>query len=187
MSSYGPNVDFRSTPLPQQRQGRYILDASCAQGVPLIVTDDEPSELFTKARTVELATGAQPPPLPGQGGFGIYEWIDLNGLDPVINSASDRRDMPAGKLLQVIRGEEVKVVFRNTSDHTFLRSRDYEGRIMVAGAGATPTVSEGDFLTPGVGDDASGYWAETGNEANAWLVVELVDTDRGEVEARLLF
>jgi hypothetical protein len=58
---------------------------------------------------------------------------------------------------------------------------------MVAGLGATPTVAIGDYLTPGAGDDVSGYWAETATAANGWLVVTKVDADRGELEARLNF
>lgn len=193
MSSYGPFFDFRVTPEPHMRQGRYILDPDTLADVvpiggPVIVTADEPSTLFTGARIVDLATTAQEPPLPGQGGIAVYEWIDLNGLDPVINSHSDRPDVPPGKLIQVVRGEGIKVVFRNVADHTYLHTRDYPGRTMVAGVGiATPTVTEGDLLTPGVGTEDDGFWAVTTDPTEAWLVVELVDNDRGEVEARLMF
>lgn len=187
MSSYGRNFDFMVTPEPYMRQGRYILDVACPIGAPVIVTNDEPSELRTGARTVELATGAQAPPLPGQGGIGLYEHIDLNGLDPVLNRYSDRDEIPTGRMLQVVRGEGIKVILRNTNDRRFLQSRDYDGRVMVAGLGATPTLAEGDYLTPGTGNDDDGYWAETADAANAWLVVELVNPDRGEAEARLMF
>lgn len=187
MSSYGPNFDFRVPPEPRERQGRYLLEESCPIGAPVLVTADPPSELFTGARVVALTDGAQAAPLPGTGGICVYEWIDLNGLDPVINSYNDRADAPTGKLIQVVRGEGVKVVLRNTADHQFLRNRDYEGRIMVAGLGATLELEEGDFLTPGAGDADDGFWEKTTDEAEAWLIVELVDNDRGEVEARLLF
>ena len=87
-----------------------------------------------------------------------------------------------------MNGTDVKIVLRNTSDETFLQTRAYTGRVMVAGIGiATPTLAVGDYLTPGTGDDDNGYWAETATAANAWLVITKVDNDRGEVEARLTF
>ena len=58
----------------------------------------------------------------------------------------------------------------------------------MAGIGiATPTIAVGDFLTPGVGNDSAGYWAEVGAGATAWLVVTGIDNARAEVEAQLLF
>lgn len=193
MGTYGRNFDFRVTPEPRERQGRYVLDngSDIPIGVPVITTGTADDEL-TGALAVELATGAQAPPDPGQGGIVVYEWIDLNGLDPVLNDYSDRDTAPDGRMVQVVRGEGVKVVFRNTSDSTFMANaypagRSYAGRIMVAGVGATPTVAVGDYLTPGTGDDDNGYWTETANANEAWLVIESVDPDRGEVEARLLF
>ena len=193
MGTYGRNFDFRVTPEPRERQGRYVLDngSDLAIGAPVVTTGSADDEL-TGALAVELATGAQAPPDPGQGGIVVYEWIDLNRLDPVLNDYSDRGDAPDGRMVQVVRGKGVKVVFRNTSDSTFMANaypagRSYAGRIMVAGVGATPTVAVGDYLTPGTGDDDNGYWAETADADEAWLVIESVDSDRGEVEARLLF
>ena len=55
------------------------------------------------------------------------------------------------------------------------------------GAGATPNLNVGDYLTPGAGTDTDGYWAVTATAENAWMVVVGVDDARGEVEARLLF
>jgi hypothetical protein len=113
--------------------------------------------------------------------------IDQAGLDPVLTTHSDYGTVPRAKSLQVVAGDRVKVALRNTETRTFYGAREYEGRTMVAGMGATPTLQVGDFLTPGTGDDTAGYWAETGSAANAWLVVENVDLDRGEVECRFLF
>lgn len=173
MSSYGPFFDFRVTPEPHMRQGRYILNPDSTADVvpiggPVMVTGDDPSTLFTGARVVDLATGDLAPPLPGQGGIAVYEHLHLHGLDPVINSHSDRPDIPLGKLIQVVRGEGIKVVFRNVADHQYLHVRDYPGRTMVAGVGiATPTVSEGDFLTPGIGTEDDGFWKKTTDPAEA--------------------
>ena len=58
---------------------------------------------------------------------------------------------------------------------------------MVAGAGATPTVAVGDRLTPGTGNDSAGYWVETANAAEGWLVVTGFDVNSGLVEAQFCF
>jgi hypothetical protein len=155
-------------------------------GAPLVIANNAtPSAEFTGALPATLATGAQAFKR-GFTGIGIYEHIDYNQLDPAYYTYSDRDQMPQGKLVQLIIGPNVKVVFRNTADRTFMATRDYDGRIMVAGMGATPTVAVGDYLTPGTGNDSAGYWAETGSAANAWLVVTNVDAARQEVEAELL-
>ena len=188
MGSYGRNVDFRVTPLEMQRRGRVILDegSDVAIGAPFIIADDAPTEaLWTDALPATLATGAQPPKR-GLSGIGIYEWLDLDQLDPQYFTYSDRDLIPNGKMFQLISGPGVKVVFRNTADRTFLGTRDYAGRIMVAGMGATPTVGIGDWLTPGTGDDTSGYW-EASAVANGWLRVTNVDAQRQEVEAEFIF
>lgn len=189
MASYGRNFEFRVPPVHGQRGGRYVLggDDALPIGVP-VKTNHEVVDELTGALEVELATSAQAP-VKGQCGILVYELdpgIGLGGVDPVLTTFSDYDTVPVGKMVQVVSGDMVKVVFRNTEDRTFLQSRDYDGRIMVAGAGATPTVAVGDYLSPGTGNDTSGYWAES-NAANGWLVVESVDTDRGEVEARFKF
>ena len=58
---------------------------------------------------------------------------------------------------------------------------------MVQGLGATPTVTVGDFLNPGPGDDTDGYWVSTATAAGAWFVITAIDTVRVAVEARMLF
>ena len=59
---------------------------------------------------------------------------------------------------------------------------------MVAGVSiATPTVAVGNFLTPGTGNDTDGYWAETSDAAEAWLVVTAIDAATDTVECVLNF
>lgn len=187
MGSYGRNFEMRITPTEQQRRGRIVLTgADTPIGAPLKIADGAtPSEAFTKALPAALATGSQAFKR-GFTGIGIYEHLDFNQFDPEYTTYSDRDLMPNGKLVQLIIGPNVKVVFRNTADRKFLGTRDYKGRLMIAGLGATPTVAVGDYLTPGTGTDAAGYWAETASAANAWLVVTSVDASRQEVEAELL-
>jgi hypothetical protein len=120
-------------------------------------------------------------------GIAVYEHLDLNQLDPQYYTYSDRDTVPTGKLLQVVSGPDVKVWFRNTSDRSFLGQRDYEGRTMVAGFGASPTLAIGDMLTPGGGSDAAGYWAETSDAAEAWLRVTGLNHTTGTVEAQMVF
>lgn len=192
MASYGRNFDFRVPPRSGERAGRFILGGATDLpiGVPVKVdTGEDQSTELTGALTVELATGAQAP-VPGLSGILVYEHAPaaFAGDDPFLTTYSDKDTAPAGKLVQVVSGTTVKVVFRNTSDRTFLSTRAYDGRKMVAGIGqATPTIAVGDYLTPGTGDDTSGYWAETGSATNAWLVVTAIDNDRAEVEAQLVF
>lgn len=188
MGSYGRNFDFRVVPEDYHRRGRVILDegSDVPIGVPLIIADDAtPDASFTDALPATLATGAQPTKT-GLSGIGVYEWIDYNQLDPMYYTYSDRDTIPNGRLFQLVSGRGIKVVFRNTADRTFLATRDYTGRIMVAGLGATPTVGIGDFLSPGTGNDTDGYWAAS-SSANGWLRVTNVDVTRQEVEAEFLF
>jgi len=137
---------------------------------------------------VTLATGGQAPK-PGLTGILVYEWgpAAFAGNDPYLTTYSDKDYAPLGAAVQLVSDPDVKVVFKNTVATTFLVNRSYTGRIMVAGMGATPTIAVGDMLTPGVGDDTNGYWAETSTAANAWLYVTGVDTVRSEVEARFAF
>jgi len=145
-------------------------------------------DIGTGAAYVELATGAQAP--PARGGILVYEHAPAAyaGFDPGLTEWSDLDYAPAGKMVQVVHGDTVKVAFTNTEDRTFLNTRSYSGRIMVAGlGGATPDLDVGEYLTPGTGDDDNGYWAVTADVAEAWLVVTAVDHTRAEAEARLLF
>lgn len=187
--SYGKNFEFRVHPTSTNRSGRYYLSETSAVviGAPVVLNADGENDLGLAP--VELATGSQAAPKPGKGGILVYEYAPaaFAGDDPQLVLYSDKDTAPAGAAVQVVNGADVKIVLRNTDDSTFLNTRDYEGRTMVAGLGATPTLAVGDYLTPGVGNDNSGYWAETGTAANAWLVITKVDAERGEVEARLAF
>ena len=195
MASYGRNFDFRVPPRSGERAGRHVLtDTGIAVsevpiGAPVIRDAAEGAvEAFTNAYSVKLATGSASPD-PGLCGVLVYEHAPaaFAGDDPFLTTYSDKDTAPVGKLVQVVSGTTVKVVLRNTEDRTFLNTRDYEGRVMVAGlGGATPTIAVGDYLTPGTGNDTDGYWAE-GNSSNGWLRVTAVDNDRGECEAVVLF
>jgi hypothetical protein len=191
VGSYGRNFEFRVPPMHGQRGARYALPPDAAAdlpiGVPVVVADGADADDMGLL-PVALATGAQAPK-PGLAGIVVYEHAPAAyaGDDPFLTTFSDKDTVPRGKACQVVAGDRVKVVFRNTEDRTFLTVRQYEGRTMVAGMGATPTVAVGDYLTPGAGNDTAGYWTETANAAQAWLVVERVDPDRGEVEARMAF
>lgn len=189
MSNYGTNFEFRVPPVGGQRSGRFYVTAELPIGVPVTV-DTSGDENGLGLLPVELATGATAKPAPGMGGILVYEYgpAAFAGDDAQLVLYSDKSTAPAGAAVQVVSGSEVKVLLRNTDDETFLNTREYEGRVMVAGVGiATPTVVVGDGLTPGTGNDTDGYWAENGTAANQWLIVTKVDNDRKEVEARLNF
>jgi len=184
--SYGRNFAFRSTPKGAERAGRYFLDDSSRPiGVPVVLSGDSDA---VGRLGVELATGAQDKPTPGTGGILVYEHIQYIGVDPGLTTYSDLDTVPANAPVQVINGVNVKVAFTNTTDDTFLTRTDYPTpRVMVAGAGVSATVAVGNFLTPGTGNDDDGYWAETSDADEAWLVVTFIDSDTGLVEARLNF
>jgi len=188
MGSYGRNFEFRITPTEEQRHGRVLFNGNnpVPIGVPLVIAPGAtPDPAWTDALPATLATGAQPFN-HGLCGIGVYEHIDLNGYDTALYGYSDIDLIPVKRLVQLTCGPNTKVVFTNTTTHTFMGVRTYQGRMMVAGMGATPTVAVGDYLTPGTGTDAAGYWAETASAANAWLRVTNVDAARAMVEAEFV-
>lgn len=191
MSSYGRNFEFRVPPESEGRQGRYYLagGAAVALGAPVKVDAVTYAENDLGLTPVVLATGAQAKPNPGMGGILVYEYgpAAFAGDDPYLTTYSDKSTAPAGAAVQVIRDPDVKIVLRNTAATTFLQTRSYAARTMVAGLGATVTLAVGDMLTPGTGDDSAGYWVETATAANAWLIVTKVDNTRGEIEAKINF
>jgi hypothetical protein len=190
MTSYGRNFHFRVPPRGGDREARFVLGGATDLpiGVPVLANGTVSTD-FPGAETVALATGAQAPTL-GRSGIAVYEHAPaaFAGHDPFLDTYSDIDTIPVGKLLQVVHGTYVKVALTNTDARTFLNTRDYAARTMVAGVGiATPTVEVGDWLTPGTGNDTAGYWAETSNASEAWLVVTAFDNARQEVECRVLF
>lgn len=185
--SYGRNFEFRITPRQGERGARFFLDSAdeLVIGAPVILTGEQDA---VRRQGVELATGEQAPPKPGQGGILVYEHIQSLGVDPWETTYSDFDTAPAGAAVQVVRGQTVKVAFKNTTATSFYTRTGYPtARTMVDGIGATPDVEVGDYLTPGVGTDADGYWAKTTDPAEAWLIVTDVNHDTGEVEAQLAF
>lgn len=186
MGTYGRNFEFRVPPVHGERNGRYVVPATGTTipiGAPVAMTAGADNSALGMA-PVTLATGATVP-VTGVHGIVLYEWAPAwqAGSDPYLTTYSDRDFVPLGAAVQVVSGSQVKVVFTNTTASTFLGTRSYAARTMVGGAG---TVAVGDYLTPGVGNDTDGYWAE-GTAANGWLVVTGVSTTRGEVEARFVF
>jgi hypothetical protein len=139
-------------------------------------------------QTVRLAAAGDTP-APGLAGIAVFEYAPaaFAGFDPLLTTYSDLSVVPAGRALQVVHGTHVKVVFYNTIAESFLGQRNYQARTMVQGLGATPTVTVGDFLNPGPGDDTDGYWVSTATAAGAWFVITSIDPVRVAVEARMLF
>jgi len=187
--SYGSNFEFRIPPQAGNRHGRYFLagGADVPIGAPVVVNAG--ADLNTLGQQeVNLATGAQAKPVVGAGGVMVYEYAPnaFAGDDPVLVRHSDKSAVEPGESVQVVNGPYVKVLLRNTTASTFLQTRAYTGRVMVAGMGAT-SIAVGDYLSPGAGNDDDGYWTEDADAANAWLVVTKVDDTRGEVEAVINF
>lgn len=193
MGSYGRNFDFRVMPDGGQRGGRFMLStvANLPIGAPVVYDGSVDTTTFGNGVLgVKLALGAQPP-RQGLSGIAVYEHAPaaFAGYDPFLTNYSDIDFVPAGKMLQVVSGHETKVVLTTTVARTFLHTRAYTGRVMVAGmGGATSGDAEpGSFLTPGIGNDTDGYWSTTGSASNAWLVVTAANETALEVEARMTF
>jgi len=195
MSNYGRNFEFRTPPQSSQRSGRHFLDqAAVPIGAPVEYattgTLGVANALGLEPVVLADSTPATERPLAGEAGIAVYEYgpAAFAGNDPFLTTYSDLDVVPAGAAVQVVSGNDVKVVLRNTDDETFLNTRDYTGRVMVAGSPATVSLIVGDYLIPGTGNDTDGYWTETAaTQANAWLVVTKVDADRQEFECRLTF
>lgn len=200
MATYGRNFDFRVPPVGNERAGRHVLNVtnlSASQltaGVPIgaplaLDTSIAVSSTFSGATNVKLQKGATPG-IAGRHGILVYEHAPaaFAGNDPALTTYSDKDTAPVGKLVQMVNGPSVKVLFRNTTTQTFLTERTYTGRVLVAGVSlATPTVAVGDYLTPSdYCNDTDGFWVES-NSTNGWLVVLSVDAARDEVEARMVF
>lgn len=190
MANYGPHFEFRWSPRHGNRAGRYFTPDAVVIGAPVNLTSPLATDA-TGLRSVSLATGAQAKPKPGSGGILVFEYSPwaFRGDDQNLTTYSDKDFAPAGAAVQVVNGEDVKVAYRNTTQDTFLNRTDYpHPRVMVAGLSlATPTIRVGEYLTPGTGNDTDGYWAETSNADEAWLIVTYVNGDTGEIEARLNF
>jgi len=201
MATYGRNFEFRIPPRGAARGGRFAAPSTPLAGgagnptgnIPIgaPVVANLSAGLDTAGRQiVELAPQGQTTDVNPLCGVMVYEYgpAAFAGFDPYLTTYSDLDFAPFGAGVQVVAGDPAaKVVLRTTVAFDFLGIRPYPGRVMVAGMGATPSLSIGSFLVPGVGNDASGYWQTTATEAGAWLVVTSIDTVRDEVEARLLF
>ena len=185
MSNYGRNFEFRVPPTSRQRGGRFstpTTGSALPMGIPVHATTTRDD----LDRQVIALAAADDSPKKGQSGIAIYEHGDgatWAGDDPFLTTYSDKDTLPKGKAIQVVSGEKIKVVLRNTVASTFLNTRDYTGRKMVDLTG----LAVGNFLTPGTGNDTDGYWKKTVVAGDEWLVVTKIDTDRGEVEAEFLF
>ena len=188
MSNYGKNFEFRIAPHSKNRSGRhYNAEGSAIPiGAPVLL-DSSGSNNTLGLSPVGLAAEGSNRPFAGEGGIVVYEYGPnaFAGYDDVLTTYSDLGDVPDAAACQMVNGDEVKVLLRNTTTFTFLNNRTYTGRTMVAGLTATPTIAVGDYLTPG--DGSTAYWKETVTAAEAWLVVVSVDVARLELEARLLF
>ncbi len=193
MGSYGRNFDFRVMPFGAGRGARFMLGGTTniPIGTPVKYDGSVDTTAYGEGVTgVKLALGAQPP-RPALSGIGVYEHAPAwqAGYDPFQTTYSDVDTIPAGKLCQVVSGDHVKVVLTSTVARTFLHTRAYTGRVMVAGLGGSTSgdAEAGSFLTPGIGNDTDGYWATTSTASEAWLTVTSRNETNLEVEAVMTF
>lgn len=193
MGTYGPNFEFRVVPTMENRGSRFATRSAAdyatvmPQGAPVAVT----GSVDTLGRATLALSGTGAPPVKGKHGIAIYEYVDgsaFAGDDQNLVLWSDKSTLPFSKAVQVISGPNVKVVFRNTETTTFLQTRSYTGRNMVAELGGSPSVTVGAYLEPHSSpSDTNGYYQVTATLANAWFYVTGIDSTRQEVEAQFLF
>lgn len=201
MSQFHRNFEWANPPRDGTRPGSYISpNAFQVDGVtpntPILI--GQPVTVDT-TQAVDSVYGLQPvkiaaeasAPVKGLSGIAIYEFKNdeaFAGFDQNLTGFSDLAFIPPAQALQVNAGGYTEARFRNTSALTFLNTRPYAARTMVAGlGGATNTVVVGTLLTPGVGTDAAGYWEVTATASLAWLVVTSFNLSTGECVARCLF
>jgi hypothetical protein len=189
MSNYGRNFELTVPPHGRDRKGRFYnaQGAAIPIGAPVEATNGAANALGLEP--VTLATGSTTTPQNGRGGIAVYEYGPnaYSGDDPALTTYSDKDTVPDAAAVQVVSGDYVKVRFTNTTASTFLNTRAYTGRTMVAGIGATTTLAVGEYLGPGAGTDALGYWQEEPTASEAWLVITKIDATRSEVEAQMVF
>lgn len=190
MGSYGRFGDFLQSPRPEDRLGRYVNGSGVT--IPMFVPVKVPNGAHVDGNgqmALALATGAQAP-VKARAGIAIFEnpTPDIPGLDPVLSRADDLDYVPIGAACQLVSGDYVRLRLVNAGAYDLYGQRTYPGRVMVAGlGGATPAITEGDLLTPGVGSDSAGYWAKTVTAAEAWLRVTAVYNDSSELDAQFCF
>jgi len=213
---YGRNLDIRIPPRAEARGARFLAPATPGTGVgakggtssfsggvgqitlpagclpigaPVVVNLDVPEDAYGR-QVVELAGEGALTTDQGIFGVALFEYGPAwsAGYDIYITTYSDMGFIPPGQAIIVVWGDPAtKFVFRNTVPNQFLGIQNYPGRTMVAGMGATPTFSRGQYLVPGNGNDTDGYWQATATRAGAWAVITSVNPSRLEVEAQLLF
>lgn len=165
--SYSRNFEFRVPPQSGQRAGRYSAAAATNIGAAVVrdgTTLDADDCIPVVAAGDDIAA-----PANGQGGILVYEELFTDGT---IQSPSDKIQSPAGAKVQVVSGDTVKIVLRNSSDLTIVN---------------TSGLAVGDGLATVDG----GTWKENaGAAANSWAIVTAIDTSvsgQEVVEARLTF
>lgn len=189
MGSYGRGFEFLVVPQSENRKGRFVTPSTgtWVLGAPVQGSGDFDTLDREEVEAAAQGTG----PIKGRSGILVYEYgggETWAGDDPYLTLYSDKGEAPNSASVQVVSGPEIKVIFKNVSESTFLQTRTYPARKMVAGVGATPTVAVGNYLEPHSSpSDSNGYWVETADAADAWLVVTKVSATLDEVEAQFLF
>lgn len=190
MATYGRNFEVVATPRATGRLTGVTptVGNKLPMGIP--VEYDFAAALSALNLQPVKSSSADTAKAEGSGqGILLYEFAPaaFAGFDPLLQLYSDMDTVPLGANAQIIHGPTTRIILRNTSSTTFLNTRTYAARTMVAGlGGATPTIAAGDYLLPGTGNDTDGWWKETATAANGWLRVLAVDNSRAECVCEVL-
>lgn len=173
--AYSHNFEFRVPPRSGERAGRYSVASATVIGAPVYVDRATPVANSDEGLVVSVASAGDVSPTGGTelAGIMVYEEIFTNYAG---ESPSDKTTAPSGAKVQVVSGDTVKVLFRNTADLTMVAPANLSG------------ISVGDYLGP---DDAgsTAYWevVDAATPTDAWLIVTDVDASAGTVEAKFTF
>lgn len=143
-------------------------------GEPVMLDSANPGRL--KAATAGVAPGANT-------GIVVFEHIQMQGIDAMLNTNSDLATVPAGRYAQMVHGPGTKVWFKNAADKTLYDGRTQDNPALLASSINLNTLAPGDGLTP----DGSSKFKKSSGGDGVWLIVEQVNPSTGVVEARFTF
>ena len=123
MSNYGRNFEFRTPPHGAQRAGRHVVDSASAVvplGAPIKVSGNGTDNLGLE-QVDQAVAAAGTPPVSGVNGICVAEIIGYDGFpgqDSFTALQQDQDNVAAGTPVQMVSGDNIKVLLRNTYDAT---------------------------------------------------------------------
>jgi len=156
------------------RNARFRTPAAAVLVIGEPVTLDPDTVGFMK----QAAAGAAP-----SGGVVVYEHIQMQNIDAMLNTTSDLPTVPAGRYAQIVHGVGTKVWFRNKAAKVLYDGRIQAAVALLADAVVVADLKPGDGLTP----DGAGKFKQSSGTDGVWFTIEQANHSTGTVEARFNF